>query len=117
MNPQALESYGKIPYDSREKELMGMSKIIAAPTARLEARIDRELHPALKHAAALQGRTMTDFVVSAVQDAVHRTIENANIILLTMADQEVFVKPLLSPSEDALVLKRAFERRSAPLGE
>jgi len=38
-------------------------------TARLEARISANLHAMLKRAAELQGRTMTDFVVSAVQDA------------------------------------------------
>ena len=40
-----------------------------ARTACLEARISADLHAALKRAAELQGRTMTDFVVSAVQEA------------------------------------------------
>ena len=43
-------------------------------TARLEARISTDLHSMLKRAAELQGRTMTDFVVSAVQDAAQRAI-------------------------------------------
>ncbi len=38
-----------------------------AATARLEARISADLHAMLKRAAEIQGRTMTDFVVSAVQ--------------------------------------------------
>ena len=42
---------------------------VATSTARLEARISTDLHSMLKRAAELQGRTMTDFVVSAVQDA------------------------------------------------
>ncbi len=37
----------------------------------------------LKRAAEIQGRTMTDFVVSAVQDAAQRAIEQAEIIRLT----------------------------------
>jgi uncharacterized protein (DUF1778 family) len=37
------------------------------PTARLEARISTELHAMLKRAAQIQGRTVTDFVVAAVQ--------------------------------------------------
>jgi len=41
----------------------------AISTARLEARISTDLHSMLKRAAELQGRTMTDFVVSAVKDA------------------------------------------------
>lgn len=35
-------------------------------TARLEARISPELHRLLKRAAEIQGRTLTDFVVTAV---------------------------------------------------
>ena len=43
----------------------------AVSTARLEARISSDLHSMLKRAAEIQGRTMTDFVVSAVQDSAH----------------------------------------------
>lgn len=81
-------------------------------TARLEARISTELHSLLKKAAELQGRTMTDFVVSAVQDAAHRAIEQAGIIKLTLDDQECFVQALLSPPSPNPALKRAFERHS-----
>lgn len=49
----------------------------ANTTARLEARISTDLHAMLKRAAELQGRTMTDFVVAAVQDAAQRAIEQA----------------------------------------
>ena len=94
-----------------------MLKGSALPSARLEARIDQDLHAALKHAAALQGRTMTDFVVSALQDAVRCALESASLIRLSVADQEAFAKALLSPPEDSPVLKRAFERRNALLGE
>lgn len=43
-------------------------------TARLEARISFDLHAALKPAAKLQERTMTDFVIGAVQDTASSTI-------------------------------------------
>jgi len=51
-------------------------------TARLEARISAELHATLKRAAELQDRTMTDFVIAAVQDAAQRAIEKAGVISL-----------------------------------
>jgi len=82
-----------------------------AATARLEARISVDLHAALKRAAELQGRTMTDFVVSAVQEAAQRAIEQAEIIRLSLADQECFAQALLSPPEPAPALQRAFARR------
>jgi uncharacterized protein (DUF1778 family) len=66
----------------------------------------------LKRAAQLQGRSMTDFVVSAVQDAAQQAIERAEVIRLSMADQESFAQALLSPPAPSPALKRAFGRRS-----
>jgi len=87
-----------------------------APTARLEARISTDLHAMLKRAAALQGRTMTDFVVSAVQDAAQRAIEQSEIIRLCKADQECFVQALLSPPSKPPALERAFEHHRTFFG-
>ncbi|MDE2290137.1 MAG: DUF1778 domain-containing protein [Burkholderiales bacterium] len=84
----------------------------AISTARLEARISTDLHAMLKRAAELQGRTMTDFVVSAVQDAAQRAIEQAEVIRLSLADQECFALALLSPPQPAPALERAFARRN-----
>ena len=80
-------------------------------TARLEARISADLHAMLKRAAEIQGRTMTDFVVSAVQLAAQEAIEKAEVIRLSLADQECFAQALLSPPRPKLALKRAFARR------
>lgn len=82
-----------------------------ATTARLEARISFDLHATLKRAAELQGRTMTDFVVSAVQEAAQRAIEQAEIIRLTLADQSLFAEALSSPPEPTPALRRAFAHR------
>ena len=83
----------------------------AKSTARLEARISTELHAMLKRAAEIQGRTMTDFVVSAVQEAAQRAIEQAEVIRLSQADSQRFAEALLSPAPPTPALKRAFERR------
>ena len=83
-------------------------------TARLEARISTDLHSMLKRAAELQGRTMTDFVVAAVQDAAQRAIEQAEVVRLSLADQECFAQALLSPPQASPALERAFARRSMP---
>jgi uncharacterized protein (DUF1778 family) len=87
----------------------------AITTARLEARISADLHAMLKRVAELQGRTMTDFVVSAVQEAAQRAIEQAEVVRLSRADQECFAQALLSPPEPEPALVRAFERRKALL--
>ena len=83
----------------------------ASSTARLEARITTDLHAMLKRAAEIEGRTMTDFVVSAVQVAAQRAIEHSEIVRLSIADQECFANALLSPPKAAPALKRAFTRR------
>lgn len=80
-------------------------------TARLEARISTELHTMLKRAAELQGRSMTDFVVTAVQAAAQQAIEQAEVIRLSLADQECFAQALLSPPQPTPALERAFARR------
>lgn len=81
-------------------------------TARLEARISRDLHQMLKRAAELQGRTMTDFVVTAVQDAARRAIEDAAVIRLSLADQQSLANALLSPPEQNQAMRKAFARRA-----
>ena len=83
----------------------------SAATARLEARISTDLHAMLKRAAELQGRTMTDFVVAAVQDAAQNAITQAEVIRLSLADQECFAQALLSPPKVSPALKRAFTHR------
>jgi uncharacterized protein (DUF1778 family) len=80
-------------------------------TARLEARISTDLHAMLKRAAELQGRTMTDFVVAAVQEAAQRAIEQADVMRLSLADQACFAQALLSPQPPAPALVRAMARR------
>lgn len=78
--------------------------------ARLEARISAELHATIKRAAELQDRTVTDFVIAAVQDAANRAIAQAGVIALSMADQERFARALISPPKPNAALKRAFAR-------
>lgn len=80
-------------------------------TSRLEARITTDLHALLKRAAEVQGRTMTDFVISAVQDAAQRAIEQSDVMRLSLSDQMCFAEALLSPPKASPALERAFARR------
>lgn len=79
-------------------------------TARLEARITPDLQALLKRAAELEGRSVTDFVVAAAQDAAERRIEQAQVIRVSLEDQRAFVEAILAPPEPALALRRAFRR-------
>lgn len=79
--------------------------------ARLEARISADLHALLKRAADMQGRTMTDFVVAAVQQAAQQAIEQAEVIRVSLADQIGFANAYLAPPQPSPALKRAFARK------
>lgn len=89
---------------------------VAAPrshkpsSARLEARISHDLHVVVKRAAEIQGRTMTDFVVYALQAAAAQAIEQADHVRMTLADQEAFAQALISPAKPNAALKRAFAK-------
>ena len=64
---------------------------------RLEARITTEQKGLIERAAALQGRTVTDFVLISVQDAARRVIEDYQRIDLSLRDSQAFVEALLNP--------------------
>jgi uncharacterized protein (DUF1778 family) len=64
---------------------------------RLEARVTAEQKRLIERAAALQGRTVTDFILTSVQDAARRAIEEHHQLALSVRDSEAFVDALLSP--------------------
>jgi uncharacterized protein (DUF1778 family) len=76
-------------------------------SARLEARIAPEALAVVKRAAELQGRSVSDFVVAAAQEAANRTIEETLLIRLAIDDQRRFVDLLLDPPPLAPALERA----------
>lgn len=76
-------------------------------TSRIEARISPDALLVVKRAAELQGRSLSDFVVAAAQEAAQRTIEDATLIRLSVEDQTRFAELLLNPPEPSDTLKRA----------
>jgi uncharacterized protein (DUF1778 family) len=64
---------------------------------RLEARVTAEQKHLIERAAALQGRTVTDFVLTSLQDAARRAIEEHREFQLSVRDSEAFVEALLNP--------------------
>ena len=64
---------------------------------RLEARVTAEQKALIEHAAALEGRSITDFVLTSVQDAAKRAIAEHEVIQLSVRDSKAFVDALLNP--------------------
>jgi uncharacterized protein (DUF1778 family) len=86
-------------------------------TARIEARLAPEALAVVKRAAEMQGRSVSDFVVAAAQEAAHRTIEQAHVIRLSIEDQQRFVDLLLNPPPLSPVLERARKAHSRLIRE
>jgi uncharacterized protein (DUF1778 family) len=76
-------------------------------TARIEARIAPDALAIVKRAAEIQGRSISDFVVAAAQEAAHRAIEETQIIRLSIEDQRRFAEALINPPEPNDALRRA----------
>ncbi len=64
---------------------------------RLETRVTADQKNLIEHAAALQGRTLTDFVLTSVQEAARRTIEEHQRLDLSLRDGQAFVDALMNP--------------------
>ena len=79
-------------------------------TARLEVRIAPEALAVVRRAAEIQGRSLSDFVVAAAQEAAHKTVSEVEIIRLSRAAQEQFAKLLAKPPAPTQALKKAFAR-------
>ena len=78
-------------------------------SARLETRITPENLTVIKRAAEIQGRSVSDFVATAAQEAAHRAIEETQIIRLSVEDQRRLAEAILNPPEPTDALRRAFE--------
>ena len=70
----------------------------------------------LKRAAELEGRTLTDFVVAAASAAARKTIEDADLIKLSVEDQQRFADALIDPPPLVPAMKRAIERHRRLIG-
>ena len=64
----------------------------------------------LKRAAEIQGRTLTDFVVAAADEAACRTIQETEIIRLSIEGQRQIADAILDPPAPASALRRAARR-------
>ncbi len=76
---------------------------------RLEARVSSEQKQVFQQAAQLLGRSLTDFVVSTMQEASHQVIQQHHLLQLSLADREQFVKAILNPAPPNENLKKAMK--------
>lgn len=78
--------------------------------SRLEARVSFEQKSLFQKAADLSGRTLTDFVISTLQDKSMRVIQEHETLVLTGEDCRMFVRSLLNPPAPSSKLIKAVKR-------
>lgn len=83
---------------------------------RLEARVTADQKALIQRAAEIEGRSVTDYVISSVQDAAKRTLEAHEVIALSAADSRAFVDALLDPPPVNGRLKESVRRYRAATG-
>jgi uncharacterized protein (DUF1778 family) len=93
--------YGNLPY---------MKLMMKRETARLEARLPHDVMARLRRAAEIQGRTLTDFVVAAADEAACRAISETQIIRLSLDGQRQIAAAILHPPAPTAALKKAARR-------
>ncbi|HAH08806.1 MAG TPA: DUF1778 domain-containing protein [Alphaproteobacteria bacterium] len=87
-----------------------------ASLARLEARLPADALDLLKRAAELQGRTLTDFVVSAARAAAIQALKDEIVVRLDTESSRFVASLLDNPPAPKPALKRAFTQHKRLIG-
>jgi len=80
---------------------------------RLETRPTVEQKILVQRAATLQGRSLTDFMLTSVQQAAEQTIREHDVITLSARDSAAFMDALLHPQPAGRRLREAATRYKA----
>jgi uncharacterized protein (DUF1778 family) len=108
LNAASVASSGHLPDRvGRQTTLAHQDRPDTTPDARLEALASAAQKNLLQPAAALCGRTLSEFVVASAQDAARRVIAGHESIRLSREEPLAFVKAPLNPQEPNARRKRA----------
>lgn len=77
---------------------------------RIEARTTPDVLKLVRRAAEMQGRSLSEFVVSAAEEAARRAIAETQLVRLSAEDQTAFVEMLMNPPAQTPAMARAVER-------
>ncbi|MDP9081856.1 MAG: DUF1778 domain-containing protein [Bacteroidota bacterium] len=75
-------------------------QLILSEKARFDAKIPRIQKELFEYAASLGGfRTLTDFIINAVQEKANEIIREHDTIIATEKDREIFFNAFNNPAE------------------
>jgi uncharacterized protein (DUF1778 family) len=80
---------------------------------RIEARIHSEQRRRIERAAALKGTSISDFIVSTLDDAAKRTIQEHETWTLSARDSQAFMNAMVNPAPPSPRLRAAIRRYKA----
>jgi len=83
-------------------------RIRRTKTERLEARASVAEKEAIQHAADLEGRTVSEFIILRAFEAAQRVIREQETMTLSARDSRAFVEALLDPPAPNARLRAAF---------
>jgi len=81
-----------------------------AKTERFDARITREQKELFLRAAALKGRSVTDFVIASAYEIATATVREEQELTLSERDAKAFVEALVNPKGPGRRLRQAARR-------
>ena len=79
----------------------------ARKSERLPTRATPELKGLAQHAAALEGRSLTDFVEASIRERAERTIREHEVTRVSVEHARAFAQALLTPPEPGARLREA----------
>jgi uncharacterized protein (DUF1778 family) len=79
-------------------------------TARLELRTTPAQKELIEKAAELQGRSLTDFVMTSAYESAKRAVQEHEALILSVRDRATFVAALLNPPRLGGPLAKAAKR-------
>lgn len=92
-----------------------MPMVTSPRRERLEARVATEQKELLQDAAALEGQTLSEFLVSSALNRARAVIQEHQVVTLGRRDSEAFVNALLNPPPPNEAMQRAARRYKAAL--
>jgi uncharacterized protein (DUF1778 family) len=66
-------------------------------TERLEARVPLPIKSLIDRAAALEGRSITDYVIATLERHAEKVVHEHEILQLSTADSHAFARAMISP--------------------
>ncbi|MDY4279606.1 MAG: DUF1778 domain-containing protein [[Pasteurella] mairii] len=82
---------------------------VQIPKARLEAKVNLDIYQLIKQAAAISGRTLTDFVVDVAYKEAKKTISEHQVLRLTLEDQALLIESLSKPFKPNASMQNALD--------